>query len=280
MKFARACPECKKLIEYATTNGVRAANARDSLCRKCARAKSQVDYSGKNNPMFGRRHTAQAKAKQRKAWAERTDFTPWTNTEHRESQKKRFSGAKNGRYGKSNYDIWLAKHGKKEADERLQKFKKKRSDAAKGSGNPMYGKPSPQGSGNGWSGWFKGHYFRSLGELGYLLLLAETKAAWVGGELIRIPYTDWKGAARTYSPDFITSTEVIECKPQRLHETTDVLAKAAAGQIWAKGQGLVYRLVDPGKPALAKTISLVKSGAVRWMPRYEAKFAEYVAAHS
>jgi hypothetical protein len=33
----------------------------------------------------------------------------------------------------------------------------------------MYGKPSPQGSGNGWSGWYKGKYFRSIMELSFIV---------------------------------------------------------------------------------------------------------------
>ena len=48
--------------------------------------------------------------------------------------------------------------GYKHSQEALIKI----SNASKGKNNPMYGKPSPQGSGNGWSGWYKGIYFRSL----------------------------------------------------------------------------------------------------------------------
>ena len=33
----------------------------------------------------------------------------------------------------------------------------------------MYGRFSPRGSGNGWSGWYKEWYFRSLLELSYMI---------------------------------------------------------------------------------------------------------------
>ncbi len=48
-------------------------------------------------------------------------------------------------------------------------LKEKHRQNAIGEGNNMYGRPSPQGSGNGWSGWYKERYFRSLRELMFLI---------------------------------------------------------------------------------------------------------------
>jgi len=49
-----------------------------------------------------------------------------------------------------NYDIWVKKYGVKIANEKLVSFKHKVSKINSGSGNPMFGKPSPKGSGGGY----------------------------------------------------------------------------------------------------------------------------------
>jgi hypothetical protein len=59
--------------------------------------------------------------------------------------------------------------------EKANKMKNNLSILNSGSKNKMYGKPSPQGSGNGWSGWYKGWYFRSLIELSYMVNVIEKK---------------------------------------------------------------------------------------------------------
>jgi len=47
----------------------------------------------------------------------------------------------------------------------------------------MYGKPAPIGSGNGWSGWYKGWYFRSLLELSFMINVIERfKMSWQNAE--------------------------------------------------------------------------------------------------
>ena len=43
------------------------------------------------------------------------------------------------------------------------------SASMSGEQNPMFGKQTPTGAGNGWSGWYKDWYFRSLGELSYVV---------------------------------------------------------------------------------------------------------------
>jgi hypothetical protein len=58
-------------------------------------------------------------------------------------------------------------------------MKKKMSDSISGEKNFWFGKPSPVGSGNGWSGWYKGWYFRSLLELSFMIKVIERfKFSW------------------------------------------------------------------------------------------------------
>ena len=80
----------------------------------------------------------------------------------------------------------------------------------------MYGKPSPQGSGNGWSGWYKGWYFRSLLELSYMILVIERfNISWSNGEKIKITYKNFSGINRNYFPDFLLNNKyIIEIKPK------------------------------------------------------------------
>lgn len=76
--------------------------------------------------------------------------------------------------------------------EKANKMKKNLSNKFSGSKNNMYGKPSPQGSGNGWSGWYKGWFFRSLLELSYMINVIEKNGwKWENAESkkYKIPYT-------------------------------------------------------------------------------------------
>ncbi len=114
---------------------------------------------------------------------------------------------------------WVKKYGKNIADEKEQNRKQLISNAMKGKNNPMYGKPAPQGSGNGWSGHYKNTQFRSLLELYYLIYLIDNNIKFENGELKKhaIQYTK-NGLERNYFPDFylIDTQEIIEIKPQLL----------------------------------------------------------------
>ena len=62
------------------------------------------------------------------------------------------STVNNGMKGRSVYSVWIEKYGKDIADEKMSNLKTKLSIANAGVNNPMYGKPSPHGSGYGWQG--------------------------------------------------------------------------------------------------------------------------------
>jgi len=103
--------------------------------------------------------------------------------------------------------------------EKAKEIKLKLSQNNRGNGNPMYGKPSPKKSGNGWSGYYEGHYFRSLLELSYLKYLLDNNINFENGEKKEyiIEYKLNK-INRTYHPDFylIDTNELIELKPRKL----------------------------------------------------------------
>lgn len=96
---------------------------------------------------------------------------------------------------------------------------KKLSLSRIGEKNPMYGKPSPKGSGNGWSGYYLDFYFRSLLELSYIHYLVENDINFENAEkkIYTVKYI-LNGEKRTYRPDFylIDTNKIIEIKPSAL----------------------------------------------------------------
>ena len=124
--------------------------------------------------------------------------------------------------------------------EKAAELKEKLSERFSGENNPMFGKPSPKGSGNGWSGWYKNFYFRSLLELSFLIReQRELKSA----ESIKIPYIDFDGTARTYHPDFICENTLIEIKPKKLLGTATNKLKFEAGKKFCENNDFQFKIL-------------------------------------
>ena len=144
-------------------------------------------------------------------------------------------------------EIWTEKFGKETAAIMFENYKEKHSKRCAGEGNPMYGKPSPKGAGNGWKGWYKEVYFRSLREVSYLIYLDKNNILWTPAEKkeFTIHYLDYKGDKRTYRPDFLVNGNIlVEIKPKRLHNSPTIQLKAAAAIDFCNKHNLKYELVD------------------------------------
>jgi hypothetical protein len=104
---------------------------------------------------------------------------------------KRF-GKDNHFFGKSYEKIIIEKYGNEEGFKKIKEKKQNMNKRMSGINNPMYGKPSPEGSGNGWSGWYKGFYFRSLMELSFIKLMIDNDIKIKSGEkeIFSIKYYD------------------------------------------------------------------------------------------
>lgn len=161
--------------------------------------------------------------------------------------------------------------------QRALEIKAKLSKAASGKNNPMYGKPSPTGSGNGWSGWYKGWYFRSLLELSYMINVIEAQGlSWESGEQkqYRIPY-ELGGVPRNYYCDFVIGAALIEIKPKNLKNMALNLIKRAAAEAWCTDHGFQYLLIlsDTFTKLSEKEIAdLRNTGVIKFLPRYEEKY--------
>lgn len=289
-KYFRECPLCSRKLGYTIKKNKNYAEKNKKLCSPCSQKEAHKrpevklktkkralvlskKYCGSGNPFYGKKHSDETKekiSKVDKAYTKTAEF----------KEKSARHGKKNGMYGKSIYNVWVDKYGKEEANSRMVKLKKKRSINASGKNNPMYGKPSPQGSGNGWSGWYKGWFFRSLKELSYVINIIEAKKLnWRTAETkdLRIKYIDYKGDERTYLADFLVEEkELIEVKPIRLKASLTVRLKQAAAEIFCKKMGFIYKIedVDILKDEEIKELHIKKK--IVFTKRYEKKYKNFL----
>lgn len=269
MKYKRNCPNCNRIIEYKTINNCKLANNKKAKCSHCR-------ASGTSNSFYGKKHSKQTKDIIR---------IKLTGLKQSDATKKKKSvagrGSNNPMHGKNIYNLWVEKYGATIADEKYLQLRKKRSENAKGKNNSMYGKEAPIGSGNGWSGWYKNWYFRSLRELSYMINVIEANQyKWESGEQskFKIPYVDYKLTKRTYRPDFIINNSIIvEVKPIKLHKTPLIKIKAKAAKKFCKQHGLTYQLVDATILSAETINALYESDLLIWLPRYKEKFLKCYA---
>lgn len=166
---------------------------------------------------------------------------------------------------------WEEIHGKEKSDEMKSSMSKRQI----GEKNHMYGKPSPQGSGNGWSGWYKDHYFRSLLELSFMV-----EHLYESAENISIPYVDFDGTSRTYHPDFIKDNVLYEIKPKNLLSSVSNKLKFEAAEKYCNDNKLIYKVVTEDDIKVLSSEDITKlhsSGEVIFIDRYEQKYQERYA---
>ena len=288
-KYFRKCPLCNKELGYTNKKNRNMAEKKRSCCSSCSckevhkrpeiilRDKQlgvlrKKRYRGKDNPFYGKKHSEETRKKMRGA-AELKDKSFCQTQEFKE--KSRRPGKLNGMYGRTVYGVWLEKYGKREADKRMKNFIKKQSINSSGKNNPMYGKPAPQGSGNGWSGWYKKWYFRSLKELSYMINVIEpNKYKWRTAETrdLSIKYIDYKGVDRTYRADFFINEKILlEIKPIKLFNTPTNLLKKKAAINFCKSRGYKYRIVDIKLLSIEEIISLYKNKEIKFIYKYQNK---------
>lgn len=281
-KWILKCNECKKIKNFKSYNSFKNSERVENY--KCMSCSSKEIYNrpgekermikissqpGEKNAMYGKTFYD--------VWVEKfgEDKAGEMNKSWIDNLTDK-SGGKNPMYGKNFYEIWTEKYGSEEADIKLLNYKEKKSEQNKGKKNPMYGKPSPIGSGNGWSGWYKGWYFRSLRELSYMINVIERfNINWESAETKKwsVKYIDWDGVERNYFPDFILENKyMIECKPKKLWTSETNKLKKEAAIIKCKELGLIYKMVSPKKITDNEIEMLHKEGKIKFLERYEEKF--------
>lgn len=278
--FIRKCPSCKKDIKYTSKYTLKYANDRETECLSCSASKNIKKINGAvkrgelDNGFKGKSHSKETIKK-----LKRVDKSYTKTKEFRNKISVASKGNKNPMYGKSFYSIWKDKYGKDFADKKLKQFKKNVSNATIGKNNPMYGKPSPQGSGNGWSGWYNGVFFRSLLELSFIINYLERfdfKYTTAETNEYAIKYT-FNNKSRTYFADFIISEKyMVEIKPSKLHHTPLVESKTKAAIKYCKNNKLKFKLISPIKIEREKVLELVESGKLVFTERYKQKLLTWI----
>lgn len=175
--------------------------------------------------------------------------------------------------GKTIEEIWG-----KEIGERLRNHY---SQTRKGPNNNMFGKPSPVGSGNGWSGWYKGWLFRSLLELSYVINVFERFGfEWKSAEnsQYKIQYKNHDNLIKNYFPDFIVNEKyLIEVKPKHLYDSFNVQEKKFAALKFCEDNNLIYKLTTPIKTLKLEDIKiLIENKEIIFTKRYEEKYKNYL----
>lgn len=232
----------------------------DRRCKKCL----------KNNP--NKKHFSEEHRQKLRMANLGKKYSKETN------DKKASFGKNNPMHGKSFYDVWLEKYGKDEADRLLKLKKTRNSIASSGKNNPMYGKPSPQGSGNGWSGWYKEYYFRSILELSFIINYIERfnfTVKQTESDTYKIPYVSYDGKERNYYPDFLLNNKyLVEIKPKKLIDGSNLVRlKANAANEFCKNNGLIYKLIHPKKVLSYSEIDeLYISGKIKFTEKYKEKY--------
>lgn len=177
------------------------------------------------------------------------------------------------------FQCWYNKYGESIAKEKLLNFKMKQSLLNTGIKNSMYNKPTPVGSGNGWSGWYKNYYFRSLLELSFIVKILERfKFNWISAECkeLTIKYTDYNGTPRTYRADFLVNNKyLIECKPKKLQNTITNTLKSNAATLFCKENGYKYKFIDIPILSQEQLLYLYNTKQIKFLEKYETKFKQF-----
>jgi len=264
----RNCPKCHSPILYKDKWSYIYAVMDDRKCKVCvAKELSELNkilgkFKGKNNPFYGKTHSN--KTKRKMSLTDRSYMVgkknPMSKKSVRDKISKLLTGVGNPMFGKHHTKSAL----------------KKISIASKGKNNPMYGKPSPNGSGNGWANWYSGFHFRSLRELQYYISFIDGKCiSCESAQKFRIPYKDYENVNRTYQPDFLVDGKfLVEVKPKKLWNTLVVKLKKKAAEKFCKKGGYKYLLVDVDPDSkLLKEKYL--NGEIKFVEKYKERFEKY-----
>lgn len=270
------CKECGKIINFTQRATYRSSLKRSKnpgLCSSCLK-------KGDRNPFFDKKHTKESMEKM---------IETSNNSENR---KKYYEKIKSEEYrkflsdwmkenspmrGNSQYKIWVKKYGVEIANQKKKEWASK--VGRKGEKSYWFGKTPPYGSGNGWSGWYKGWFFRSLLELSYMVNVIEKYSVkWETGETSRYKIVfEYNGLTKNYFPDFILNDKyMIECKPKNLWKTSLVQVKANAAEEFCNKNGLVYKLRTVPILTDNEITSLYQNNQLVWIDRYKVKYEDRI----
>lgn len=192
--------------------------------------------SGKKHPMYGKNHSRDSCEKMSKSRIGKTQT---------EETRMKISAANKGRK-------WTSSQ------------KEKMSEVAKIRGS----------FGRGWGGWYKGWFFRSLGELRYVVEDVEAAGkTWESAEDKFSFKYEYEGVVRTYHPDiFVDGKILVEVKPKKYQDKPRTLAKSSAARKSCRAIGIEFILVDSVGIKFASLKRLVETGDVVLTEKWKERF--------
>jgi hypothetical protein len=267
-EYKKKCSGCGTEQSYGAKSSLTFAIKHNKLCKPC-RAKERANRTevrkanserqkgkrmGEDNHFYGKKHSVEARKliKQHRS----TQIIP--------------KGIENKMFGKTYEEMY--------GEERASELKSNLSKHNSGENNGMFGKPAPQGSGNGWSGWYNDWFFRSILELSYMIKVIERyNMDWENGEDRKhtITYTDKDGVVKNYHPDFIINTKyVVEIKPTKLMKTLKVMEKVDAGIEYCNKNNMIYKITNVPSLTTEEFRELIDTNKVKLTKRYTKKYNE------
>jgi len=265
------CPICGIQIIPKCQRNIYTLIKKNSCCRKCG-YKKRRSYSGENNPFYGKKHTEESIIKRK----QNIDYSVYKTEEFRQKMSEVTSGGKNGMCGRNVYDVWVEKHGIEEAEKRNLLLREKRRINSTGSNNSMYGVPPPKGCGAGWSGWYKGYFFRSLHELAFLMKTPIDSISSAERKEYAIKYII-DGIERNYFADYIVNNDtLVEIKPNKLQKLKDNIIKKQYAEDYCKKVGWKYIMIDCGIVKIHTILDEMIAGNIKLTNRTQEKFDEYI----
>lgn len=282
--FTRKCPKCNREITYTSKGGRDSAEFKQSNCGSCTSIEKMTkrNISGKNNPFFGKKHTQATKKKlsnHRKGKTYEELYNKNTVKDIKRKKRNSHLGKNNIMYGISIYEYWVNKYSKEKADILEKNRKAKLKKAFSGKKNPMFGKPAPIGSGNGWCGWYKGIYFRSLLEFFYLVYLIRNNIKFENGEKeeYAIKYK-FKNKIRNYFADFyiIDTQQYIEIKPKKLMNLPINKSKFIAARKKYKNRFIVLNESNIKTISKIEMSDMIKNKDLQFTKKYQKKFNSFI----
>jgi hypothetical protein len=228
---------------------------------------------GELSPFYGKKHSDELKEKFRRERTGKPIHTP-------ESRKKisNFQKINPPMKGKTIFSVWVEKYGIDIANEKMKILKEKHRQNALGEKNNMFGKPSPTGSGNGYSGWYNNRFFRSLRELMFLIYAKRfnLKLESLEKNNFKLEYKDWEGQIRNYFSDYIVNDKFfLEIKPKKLWDSPKNKSKFQSAKKYCGEVGLKFKLMDP-KINTKLITKLYLKGDIKFMKKYEERFLKYI----
>lgn len=270
----------KKHDEETKARMSESARGRSEKIAEWVKKANRLGISG----FSGRRHTAESRKKMSDAQTRRitTEETRRKLSEGNTGRKASLEARKKMSESQKNRPPCSEETKKKLRESWTRERREKQAKSMRGSGNRMYGRPSPIGSGSGIGGWYNGIHFRSSSELAFLLY--DKSADWINAEGLefRISYMNQDGKNLHYCPDFFDKDglRLVEVKPPDWRFGNrywrDIPEKMSAGCAFCKAKNWSYAVVEMRGLSKSRIYKLRRDGVVLLDERWEKKYQKWI----